>query len=116
MMCMRMTCQCHVCGATMYMYVPYVMIDSLNMRLTCSASSRWRSMDRCVLLAGRWKRGRSRLGVLKRPGVAPAARGEPRLGVGLGSGLPMDASVAAYSCRRVACAPYPMSDARLYWY
>ena len=25
------------------------------------------------------------------------------LGTGLGSGLPMEASVAAYNCRRVAC-------------
>ncbi len=62
-------------------------------------------MDRCVLLAGKWKRGRSRSGVRKRPGVAPDACGELRLGAGLGSGLPMDASVAAYSCRRVACEP-----------
>ena len=61
-------------------------------------------MDRCVLLVGRLKSGRSREGVLKRPGAAPSACGELWLGTGLGSGLPMDASVAAYSCRRVACA------------
>lgn len=72
-------------------------------------------MDFCVLLVGSLNCGRSRRGVLKRPDVFwGESPGELWLGSGLGSGLPMSASVAAYSWRRVACTALtiqlPMQD------
>ena len=79
-----------------------------QLMFTCSASLLWRSMVLRALLVGILNADSSREGVLTCPHPCRDRPGEMWLGTGLGSGLPMDASVAAYSCRRVACTCYEM--------
>ena len=61
-----------------------------------------------ALLIGILNADSSREGVLTCPDPCRARPGEAWLGAGLGSGLPIDASVAAYNCRRVACTCHHM--------
>ena len=56
-----------------------------------------------AVLVGTLNADSSKEGVLTCPDPCKDRPGEMWLGTGLGSGLPMDASVAAYNCRSVAC-------------